>query len=124
MNREIKFRAWDKHKKKMYYDLKIEPIVPLSINTFFLEATGLNWMQYTGLKDKNGKEIYDGDVIYDERKNKYKGYVICDRGAFRLKRFKKLKDSWLNDLALWHYTKFPHGVVGNIYENPELLDKQ
>ena len=91
--RPIKFRAWDKINKKMFR-LSHNPISELS-------KASIPIMQFTGLKDKNGKEIYEGDIMknYD-----YHFFVV----------------EWNKKNARWDNC-FGREVIGNIYENPELI---
>lgn len=78
-------------------------------------------MQYTGLKDKNGKEIYEGDIvklIADScRGDKFKpfiaGYVSFRSGSFYITD---------NAVSRFRWEDYIVEVIGNIYENPELLD--
>lgn len=126
--REIKFRAWDKSQNKMYqvrginFDnedlwLKINETQIMGANLFEVEL-----MQYTGLKDKNGKEIYKGDILQFYNDVDYiikPGYakVVFKDGAFCCKHFKYGTEYLANmDMSDMDIT-----VVGNIYENPELL---
>lgn len=140
MNREIKFRVWDKEKKKMGELLSITWQVQGEVTTISsiivknpsVNIAGYNLyvnhavlMQYVGLKDKHNKKIYEGDIVktpedYDEfgmqagEINK----VVFQFGGFRLfpKYNKDAKGFWLQDDNTFE-------VIGNIYENPELLEK-
>lgn len=154
--REIKFRAWDG--QRMFYGIlpwawdsviktgfwycsqsrdnndvaKFEVDVQMSKKDFII-------MQYTGLKDKNGKEIYEGDIIchvnyIDKPKyiirfgigyidaSDFEDYSIKING-FYLESIKKKKDEYgygypPSIMNIYDYSE----VIGNIYENPELLE--
>lgn len=112
--REVKFRAWDEDKKQM-----LEP-QDLSVSRKYWKWLGqydYPLMQYTGLKDKNGVEIWEGDVVkhtywrYPKVKTSELGVVsYCDREA----RFEFCLSLNTPLLEL--------EVIGNIHENPELLE--
>lgn len=117
--RTIKFRAWDKINKKMYqstYAVSESGEWGMAIDyTNECERTGkeqLIQMQYTGLLDKQGKEIYEGDIVKFENGSLPPKQVTFEYGMFMLG----------ND-DLWHYvSKKEYIVIGNIYENPKLLE--
>jgi len=104
--RELKFRAWNEHNKKML-DWNY-----LQTSKHLLFNKSCNWMQYTGLKDKNDKEIYEGDIA-----NCYGGENY--NGMWQYNVTTVLEDI-TNIPEAFHYSEFTE-VIGNIYENPELL---
>ena len=124
MNREIKFRMWHKKSKKMF-DVESINFKDRSLNmwnsgmytlsTFSLDDVIL--MQYTGLHDKNGKEIWENDIVEITRECIYdKGIIVFKNGCFFIKSKENL-------LALYNckLNNYKVKVIGNIYDNPELL---
>lgn len=109
MEKEMKYRAWEKNMEEM-----------ITVDSIDFERKIINhewaWrmfsevvlMQYVGMKDINGVKIYEGDVC--ESIVGVKGVVILDKGACKLK----------NEQSMYGITKHPK-VIGNIFENPELL---
>ena len=113
--REIKFRAWDKEAKIMRGVSGYRMNEDIQKRVYILQAGNqdieipfdeLELMQFTGLKDKNGKEIYEGDIV---KWDKVSGEVKMRNASWIF------EDGWLLDI--------PEGVevIGNIYENKELL---
>jgi len=111
--REIKFRGWDDEEKIM---LEPQDLSQGGIYWLWLGRKDVVLMQYTGLKDKNGKEIYEGDIVKtDSGANQFVDYRN-DFACFCL-RFKTGGASLSIDGAP------NYEIIGNIYENPNLLKK-
>jgi len=140
--REIKFRAWNKKERRF-------------IEVHTLEGTGNKFLfcsdenekrycigvdveilEYTGLKDKNGKEIYEGDILkFPEAHKNWYGYISFVehfRGEFRLFSIKKTLDiekPYVYALSVTVETKLDNSyksfleIIGNIYEHSHLLIK-
>ena len=124
--REIKFRAWLKEHKTMVnvaeIDINHQLIYHYGFDDFegnFENFNSIELLQYTDLKDKNGKEIYEGDIVFESfGENYYK--VIFENGSFRAE-FKGDFEEYSLDLI--DVVAQSCEVVGNIYENPELMEE-
>lgn len=127
--RDIKFRAWDKAEKRMVLpENAIGWKIHFSGSVDYKGswATGdLILMQYTGLKDKNGKEIYEGDVVVGEKGNyqcRVQGVVKYGGLAFAYVGKTDEGENWFDTITSPTWTTDSRiKVIGNIHENPELL---
>ena len=128
--REIKFRAWVKEKKAIFEVVLIDYVTKKV--TYLLERVGhllsirdakfndVELMQYTGLKDKNNKEIYEGDILFESFGEKYYK-VIFENGGFRAEFNGDFED---HSFDLIDVVAQGCEIVGDIYENPELMEDE
>ena len=129
MSRIIKFRAW--RKGAMTYEHSFN--INIAGQIYFLDETG-EWqmdednevtiMQFTGLPDKNGKEIWEGDIVtaawmhHGKPGAPFRAYILYNEhiGSFRI-GYDSLGGGSQDEIYFRHQVE----VIGNIYENPELL---
>lgn len=113
--RDIKFRVWiekdEEDGGEMCYDYAYEEYEP--INDLLRNTPNL--MQFTGLLDKNGKKIWEGDIC--QRIGPVKAKVVYNQDRFIVEW---IGQPWFNDSLRAHADSTE--VIGNIYENPELLN--
>lgn len=123
-NREIKFRVYDENKKQMVFNPTINDGLFYDGWTAIEDGANIKGvlMQYTGLKDKEGKEIFEGDILMIEQINgeKYVAPVEYKNVSFCVK---VTREHYViifpeND---WEEGKKYYEVIGNIYETPELI---
>lgn len=143
-NREIKFRAWDEENKNMieWHDEFFYDTSPVTRYSRSFDKLDYPIMQYTGLKDSNGAEIYEGDIIQttDIDNTVCRTVVNFDQGAYWIGFWQNCQPKVIeetNSGGYWDEVELevPDGellyfvlqynldfkVIGNVYENPELI---
>ena len=132
--REFKFRVWDSERKRMSLPFKLDGFTIFftddTIRFQFLSDTNrFKIMQYVEFSDKNGKEIYEGDIlrttmtlVWDLYLDNYieETEVITTVVEYQPPRFTQ---RCVDDGLLYTFDMEDFEVIGNIYENPELLEE-
>ena len=122
-----RFRAWDTTNKEMFKDTfaitESGQIVVVDQSSVFVSpdyvfVDNLVIMQSTRIKDKNGEEIFEGDIL---KSNKYITSVFYERGAYCVK-FSRTPNTTVTMNVISFIEKYKTKIIGNIYENPELLE--
>jgi len=122
MNRDIKFRAWDLNYKTMVYINDLYWFEEEGVHDF--EGSGhysnYTFMEYTGLKDRNGKKIFESDIIIatTEEGKGIQGYIEYIDCAWMVN---------IDGITVYEFynLRYPSIVIiGNRYENPELSEEE
>lgn len=108
--REIKFRVWDDANKDMdYWDLQDRNYYACSGEERY------HIMQYIGLEDKNGEEIYEGDIL------KHEGGTLIEVVEWKEEMW--TEEGFMTGFGELTFSTNQYEIIGNIYENPELIKK-
>lgn len=115
-----KFRVWDKENKEWAEDFSLAQdgeLLHFGISFFNEEdKENFNISFFSGIKDKNGKEIYEGDIVKED--NKKSSLIKFDESSYGLWN----KKDGFEPIIFFVYEDLE--IIGNIHENPELLEEQ
>lgn len=117
MSREIKFRAWD---GVQMWHFDFETLIAEGFHGGNVDLSKEEVMQYTGLKDKSGAEIYEGDLLsVSHPRSKFNGDICKIEYSYNSFSMCSVdfEDETSETICLYMYIE----VIGNIYENPELV---
>ena len=125
--REIKFRSWDTYNKEMLEVQELDyadsyngqPMIRTTMYNDYFDTEDMILMQYTGLKDKNGVEIYEGDIVRILGGEYEQGFYEWDEKVC-IKDF--IYDGFNLIMTVNQIGNEALEVIGNIYDNPELIE--
>lgn len=139
----IKFRAWDKKKKRWATDYDTVYITedgsPNIYNTnsytAFMQGADFEILLFTGYKDRNEKEIYEGDIISSPNGQIKRALIYFSQATFWYKEWDEMYEEWHHSemgwceqygskeigILHWSANRIALEVIGNVYEHPELM---
>lgn len=117
MQDRFRFRVWDKLSKRYFFlELKFGDN---GYHPRFIEKP--DFEQCTGLKDKNGKLIYEGDILYSPLDNGTKKVIFWDNGLARFQAYNGKDKKFTQGIGDAYFIELDFEVIGNIHENADLL---